>query len=321
MDEVIENNNFKELIGALLDSNHPFPPKYLHSFSDISSANLEAIKKIWAKVDPIRRIALVEDLEPLLEADTLLCFDDFAQFAIGDPEASVRSHAIQLLWESEDSHLIPILCYLLQHDPSDEVRAAAASGLGKFVFLGEEEEIPANLLKEIEELLLDVMQTSKINEVQRKALEALGYSSRKEVASLINKAFQKKDTRWLSSALFAMGRSADRQWENQVLEMIDHHDEDVIIEAIRAAGELELVNARETLIEKATNDAGIWEVRAASIWSLSKIGGEDARDTLEDLLEKAEDEEEADIIEEALENLSFTDDQHNFGINLSITYQ
>jgi HEAT repeat protein len=316
MDEVIRNIEFKELIGALLDNSHPFPPKYLHSFSDISAENLNSIKKIWGKVDSIRRIALVEDLEPLLEADTLICFDDFAQFAIGDPEASVRSHAIQLLWESEDSHLIPVLAYLLQHDPSDEVRAAAASGLGKFVYLGEEEEIPANLLKEIEELLLSIMQSSNNSEIQRKALEALGYSSRKEVVPLINKAFQKKDTRWLSSALFAMGRSADRKWENQVLEMIDHHDEDVIIEAIRAAGELELVSARETLIEKATDDAGIWEVRAAAIWSLSKIGGEDARDTLEDLLEKAEDEEEAEIIEEALDNLSFTEDQHTFGINL-----
>ena len=258
----------------------------------------------------------MEDLEPLLEADTLLCFDDFAQFALNDSEAYVRSHAIRLLWESEDSHLIPNLSYLLQHDPSEEVQAAAASGLGKFVYLGELEEIPANLLKEIEELLLDVIRNSNKREVQRKALEALGYSSRKEVTPLINQAYQEKDTRWLASALFAMGRSVDRKWENQVLEMIDHHDEDISIEAIRAAGELELVSAREVLIEKAANETENWEVRMAAIWSLSQVGGEDARETLEDLLEKAGDEEEADIIEEALDNLSFTDDQHLFGINL-----
>ncbi len=46
------------------------------------------------------------------------------------------------------------------------------------------------------------------------------------------------------------------------------------------------------------------------------VGGEDARETLEDLLENAEDDEEAEILEEALDNLSFTDDQHTFGINL-----
>lgn len=314
MDEVVGTIDFKNVVGALLDQRHTFLPKYLHSFSDISPENLAAVKKIWDKVDPTRRIALVADLEPILDADTLLCFDDFALFALGDPEALVRSHAIRLLWESEDSHLIPNLSYLLQHDPSDEVRAAAASALGKFVYLGELGEIPANLLKEIEELLLGVIQTSKRSEIQRKALEALGYSSRNEVTLLIHKAFKEKDTRWLSSALFAMGRSADRQWENQVLEMIDHYDEDVKTEAIRAAGELEVVNARETLIEKATDESENWEVRAAAIWSLSQIGGEDARDALEDLLEKSSDEEEADIIEEALDNLSFTDDQHTFGI-------
>jgi len=316
MDEVNRSIDFKEVIRALLDNSHPFPPKYLHSFSDISTKNLNSIRKIWDKVDPKRRAALVEDLEPLLEADTLLCFDDFAQLALSDPEATVRSHAIRLLWESDDAHLIPIISYLLENDPSDEVRAAAASGLGKFIYMGELDEIPANLLKKIEDQLLNVMRNSKNQEIQRKALESLGYSSRKEVAPFINKAFKEKDTRWLSSALFAMGRSADRQWENQVVEMIEHYDEEVRIEAIRAAGELELVSTREILIEKATDETENWEIRMAAIWSLSQIGGEDAREPLEDLLEKAEDEEEADIIEEALDNLSFTDDQHTFGINL-----
>jgi HEAT repeat protein len=308
--------DFAELIGALLDNSRPFPPKYLHAFSDISAEDLNLINIIWGKVDPKRRAALMADLEPLLEADTLLCFDALAQFTLSDPEASVRSHALGLLWETEDPLLIPILLGLLQHDPSNEVKAAAARAFGKFVQMGELEEIPANSLKEIEELLLDVLQNSEDPGIQSKALEALGYSSRKEVPVLINKAYQEKDTRRISSALYAMGRSLDRKWENQVLEMIDHHDEEVKIEAIRAAGELELVSARVTLIEIAADENEDWDVRMAAMWSLSQIGGEEARDALEDLLEKAEDEEEADIIEEALDNLSFTEDQHTFGINL-----
>jgi HEAT repeat protein len=299
-----------------LDNNRPFPPKYLHAFSDISDEDLNSIKNIWGKVDPKRRAAIVTDLEPLLEADTLLCFDAFAQFVLKDPEAAVRSHALGLLWESEDPLLIPLLLDLLRNDPSNEVKAAAARAVGRFVQLGELEEIPANSLKEIEELLLDVLQNSENPGIQSKSLEALGYSSRQEVPALIIKAYHAKDTRRISSALYAMGRSLDRKWEKQVLEMIDHHDEDVKIEAIRAAGELELVSGRDTLIEIAVDENEDWDVRMAAMWSLSKIGGEDARDTLEDLLEKAEDEEEADIIEEALDNLSFTEDQHTFGINL-----
>jgi HEAT repeat protein len=310
------NQDFDEIIRALLDDSRPFPPRFLHSFSDISAENLVSLKKVWNQADSKRRASLVADLEPLQEADTLLNFDDFAQFGLNDTDPSVRCHAIQLLWESEDTHLVPNLIYLLQQDPSDSVKAAAANGLGKFVYLGELDEIPANLLKEIEDKLLNTLQTAKSQEVQLKTLEALGFSSLEEVKKLIQKAYQEKDARWLASALFAMGRSSDQQWESQISEMIDHHDEEVKVEAIRAAGELELINLRDTIIEKATDADEVWDVRMAAIWSLSQLGGEDARDTLEDLLEKAEDDEEADILEEALDNLTFTNDQHTFGINL-----
>lgn len=307
--------DFNQVLAALLDHNRPFPARFLHSFSDISAEDLNALKKIWAKVETGRRSTLLSDLESLQEADTLLNFDDFSRFALTDEIEGVRANAIRLLWESEDPHLVPVLIHMLKHDPSDMVKAAAATGLGKFVYLGELDEIPRNLLAEIEDALITSLKSAISQEIQRKSLESLGYSSRVEVKEFIQKAFQEKDARWISSALFAMGRSADRTWEQQVSEMIDYHDDEVRTEAIRAAGELELVSLRDALIEIATDDEEIWDARMAAIWSLSQLGGEDARETLEDLLEEAEDDEEADILEEALDNLSFTDDQHSFGIN------
>jgi len=308
--------DFNQVLTALLDNSRPFPPRLLHSFSDISDEDLNSLKNIWPQVETGRRTTLLADLESLQEADTLLNFDDFSRFALSDENEGVRANAIRLLWESEDSHLVPVLIHLLQHDPSDLVKAAAATGLGKFVYLGELDEIPRNLLAEIEDALVMALKTPTSKEIQRKSLESLGFSGRGEVKEFIQKAYKEKDSRWISSALFAMGRSADRCWEQQVSEMIDHHDDEVRTEAVRAAGELELVSLRDALIQKATDGNEIWDVRMAAIWSLSQLGGEDARETLEDLLEKAEDDEEADILEEALENLSFTDDQHTFGINL-----
>jgi hypothetical protein len=44
------------------------------------------------------------------------------------------------------------------------------------------------------------------------------------------------------------------------------------------------------------------------IWSLAKIGGEEVRETLEKLLEDAESDDEAEIIEMALEHLAFNDE-------------
>jgi HEAT repeat protein len=60
-------------------------------------------------------------------------------------------------------------------------------------------------------------------------------------------------------------------------------------------------------------DEGDAQVREAAIWSLGQIGGEEARETLLNLLEEAEDDER-DFIEDALENLHFHDDLLEFSL-------
>ena len=50
----------------------------------------------------------------------------------------------------------------------------------------------------------------------------------------------------------------------------------------------------------------------AAVWSLSEIGGEDVRETLENLLEETEDEEAIELIENALDNLIFNEDLEDF---------
>jgi hypothetical protein len=50
----------------------------------------------------------------------------------------------------------------------------------------------------------------------------------------------------------------------------------------------------------------------AAAWSLSEIGGSDAEEAIEVILEQSEDEEEIDLLESALENLSFNEDLADF---------
>ncbi|MDP3185107.1 MAG: hypothetical protein Q8M58_07545, partial [Anaerolineales bacterium] len=57
------------------------------------------------------------------------------------------------------------------------------------------------------------------------------------------------------------------------------------------------------------------ETQHEIIWELTKIGGEDVRDRLEELLALAEDDEEAGFIEEALENLAFTEEVSGFDLS------
>jgi HEAT repeat protein len=102
-----------------------------------------------------------------------------------------------------------------------------------------------------------------------------------------------------------MGRSADNQWNDNVLSMLNNKSPRLRSEAAKAAGELEIKSSIPYLVDltEDINDA----VRSAAIWSLSQIGGERARKTLETLLTQLEEEDEIDFLETALENLAFTE--------------
>lgn len=303
-----QNVPFQMVINALLDESTMFPPTYLRRFSDIGAAELDQLKKIWPQVNPARRVGLLEDLEELNDSDLTVSFSDFNRFALQDSEPSVRVVAIRMLWEDSDIALAQTFTQMMDNDQDATVRAAAASALGMFVYLGELEEISESKLNQVVDDLLRVTtgpDTSPL--VRRRALESLGYSSRKEVPPLIQSGFENGDLEWMKSALFAMGRSADPRWEHVVLSNLQHEDTNVQVEAVRAAGQLELVAARDTLIGFLTEDNDLDEdLFAAVIWSLSQIGGDEVRPLLEHLLATTEDEDVTEYIESALENLEFT---------------
>ncbi len=303
-----KNVPFQQVLAALLDDQNIFPLAYLHQFTDLEGADLEALRSVWPQVKPHRRLALLEDLEELAENDTLVSFDPVGRMALTDPDPRVRTAAIQLLWEDEDARLAPSFIKMLNEDPDPGVRAAAATALGLFIYLGEIEEIPEDLLHRVEESLLNVYAGQDEALVRRRALESLGYSGRPEVPNLLHAAYASEDTDWLASALFAIGRSADNSWEPEVLRMLRYPKANVQLEAVRAAGSLELERSRRTLLDLLEEEAQDSEIRAAIFWSLSQIGGEEVRETLENILEETEDEEEAEILEDALDNLSFTED-------------
>lgn len=299
---------FREVLAALKDDTQPFPPKYLHSFSDLESTHLDKLEKVWSETSESRKINLLQDLEDLSDSETLVCFDETARIGLGDDSPQVRALSARLLWESEDASLIPLFLKMVEKDPDASARAAGASALGRFVLLGEYEEIPEKTLQKVEDSLLRVCTGNDAPSVRQKALEALGFSSRGEVITLIEKALDSGDPHWMVSALFAIGRTADARWEKQVLKYLKSPDDEIRFEAIRAAGELSLASALQPLLEMLESGEEEGDNRLAVIWSLSEIGGDGVREALEESLDQSEDDEEAELIEEALNNLSFTQD-------------
>jgi HEAT repeat protein len=303
-----EQKKTLNLIQILQDPDQPFPPEYLHVFSDITAADLAEVEKAWPQVPVLRKINLLQDLEAMMEVDTLLSCDDFARFALQDDNPDVRAHAINLLWESEDPRLTHIFGDILTKDSNQIVRANAAAALGKFVLLGELEEISQRFFNRTVELLLKHYDSEAHDEVKQEILRSLSYCGRKEVNSLIKEAYENGKKAWKVAALEAMGRSADERWKDHVLDNLTNSDADLQYEAIRAAGELELKGARDTLLRILAEEVGNNDVYYQTIWALSKIGGDTVRETLQELLDNTNDEEEIEVLEMALDNLEFTEE-------------
>jgi len=303
--------SFQTILDALLNDNKDFPPRYLHFFSDIDSASLKSFLDVWSRVNPTRQLILLRQLEALAETDTIVSFENLGRALLKDADGNVRAAAIRLLAESDDPKLADAYINILQKDTELEPRLEAANMLGEYVILGELEELDETTRCEIEDALLAIVSGKEDDRLRRRALEAVGYSSRPEVETVIETAFTRVSPEWIASALTAMGHSADPQWEEQIVTMLVNEDLRIRKAAVQAAGELALSDTRGLLLgmlEEEEDD----EIIAAIIWSLSQIGGEDVRTYLEALLDQTEDEEALEHLENAIENLTFTEDLERF---------
>jgi len=301
-----EDISIHEVSQALLDDTQTFPPRYLYRLSGLEGEEAEAIKATWPQISLQRRRALLEDVETLQETNYVVSFDKLCEIALQDEDPGVRTLAIQTLWESEDPALIPQFLDILENDTETETRAQAASALGRFVYLGELEELAEDKFHEVEEHLLRIMNSEAHPLIRRRALEAMGFSGRESVADHITEAYEYGDEDWLASALFAMGRSGASRWKPEVLDNLSHESNRVKLEAAKAAGELYIEEAVPELLGLLEDlDA---EVRVVVAWALSEIGGDDVREALEALQEETTDEAELEALENALDNLAFTED-------------
>lgn len=305
--------SFQKVLDSLLEDRKEFPQQYLREFSDIGTSELRTLLEVWPRVVLSLKLSLLDELSALAGTDTLVSFDDFARALLTDPDSQVRTRAIRLLDESEAVDLVPSYLDMLKNDPDIGVRTEAARVLNLFVDLGELEEISESIHRQVEDALLVSVTGEDDVRVRRAALESLGYSSRPEVATLIESSFHREDPNWQTSALIAMGRSADERWTDDVTRSLVSENDKIRKAAVQAAGELSLKSTRPLLL-KMLGEEEDDTILSSVIWSLSQIGGEDVRTYLENLLDQIEDEDQVAFLEEALDNLAFTEDLERFDL-------
>jgi len=307
-----EPPDINEVIDALLDADSIFPARFLYRLSGLEALELEQFNEAWPEADAARRERMLEDLEILADTTTHLDFDNIFRLGLRETSAHARKLSVRGLWESEDPDLALLLLEMMEIDPDLDVRIQAARGLGKFIFLGEMEDIDPELAEQITDRLVEIVQSDQPEGLRRAALESLGFATRPEVNQQIEAAANQGKEDWLISALVAIGRSADSQWAPTVIENFNHDSAEVRLEAAQAAGLLASQSAATHLLHLI--DDPEQDVRQAAIWALSEIGGLDARAAIEGLLRNAADDENIELLEDALENLDFTEMAINFDL-------
>ena len=280
---------------------------YLYVLSNMDNQDLEVFKEIWPTIATQRRRDVLQELIDITETNFEVNFDPVFLLAMGDIDAETRALAIKGLWEYDQVSLIRPLIHLLKNDEAERVREAAASALGKFIYLRELEEIDPPEATLAEEVLLEsIYQASEDLHVRRRAMEAVSYSGDQRIPPIIEAAYYSDDEKMQVSAIFAMGRNADERWLPIVITELDNPINEIRFEACRACGELEAKDAVGKLIELIEFDADL-EIQEMAIWALGRIGGNVAREALEACLEHDQ-EVLALAAEAALEELNIFDD-------------
>jgi len=295
--------DLSQTVEHLLKDDLPLRASTLYSLSRLESEELERLTAVWSAIPVPRRRALVQELGEIAETNFEVDFEAIFRWGLFDSDAQVRSLCIAGLWESEDLALMNEFLHLLKRDPSDQVRAAAALSLGRFILLGELGKLPPQRCRSAYEVLRDiVLAADEALEVRRRALESIAYVSDDEVTALIQHAYDYPEEKMRISAVFGMGRSADVRWIGTVMGELFSVNPEMRYEAARACGELQARAAVPRLAELL--DDPDREVQEAALWALGQTGSDAARRLLQRCLEEG-DEVMRSAAEAALEELEF----------------
>jgi len=306
----VEEPSFDEFLQKLADADQPIPLEHVKLLSDLDARQIKQVASTWETITPSRRLALLEHCGKLAEEHFEFLFEALNRLALEDVESTVRVQAVHNLWECEAPDILPLLIDMLLHAEEEKEREAAAEALGQFVYLGELDDIGETDKLDIEKALLQAVQHDPSRQVQRRGMESLGYSSRTEVADLINAFHTSDNEQDQITAIIAMGRSADPIWGEDVRLALQNTSPEIRMHAARAAGELEMKDAVEDLIDILSDINALNQ--AAAVWALGQIGGERAREALLYFDEQNEDEVLGELLQESLDHLAFVDGGDDF---------
>ena len=299
LDQPDEKPSLDAVIDALKSESAEDPkpnPTLIYGLSNLTRLEVERLQPVWNAVDiPVRRAIL----RFMVEASEMMFQLNYRMLAISlltDDDPRVRESAIELLWEDQTLEVMNLLITGGMNDDNRDVRAAAMTGLGRYILAGELGDLPeADTNQAIEAALAAWEDEREDINVRRRALEAFANTTIPQLVEAIQQGYESPYPEMRSSAIFAMGRSCDQRWRDFVMEEIDSDDPTMRYEAARAAGELELEEAVPKLAQLVIEPDR--DIAAVAVWSLGEIGGRPAMRVLDMLVEKAEEDGDDDMLQ------------------------
>ena len=235
------------------------PSTVVYGLSELTGDELKAVVPIWSRLSAVAKHRVLSALNEASEAMFELSFREIAMLSLGDKSSLVRAKAIDLLWTDESAETMQELMRLAEFDPDVKIRSRALESLGRFLLLGEYGDIPADLAAQAQALTYAIHK-NKLEpvEIRRRALEALANSSHGAVDQLILAAYADGNIELRIGALFAMGRTCNQIWRDQLLEELESDNNEYVYEAIRACGHIQVADSVQRIGELALSEDRIF---------------------------------------------------------------
>ena len=232
----VDSKSFAEMINELIHGGNPSEVD-VQRFSDLDLQNVESLKLTWQKIPTETRKTIVFQAIQLSDESIDYEYSRFARIVFDDIDPIIRRASIELVQETEDRLTARCLRGLLA-DPEEEVAAAAAEALGRYVLLTEMSLFDKEEGSKIVEDLREITSQDKAVELRAGAIESLASIDLDWVQPLIIDAYYDSDDRMRLSAVRAMGRTASSSWLEYIYEQLEVEDPFFRLEAVLAIAEI-----------------------------------------------------------------------------------
>lgn len=300
--------NFDNVLNMVRENPGAVFSRYARMLSDLPREKAAKLRSVLSELSAERRLAFYNAMEDLGMEFFEYDYAPIALIGLEDPEGGIRAISIRTLSLDNSRETGAKILGAAENDPDEQAQSAAVSVLGQYMFdemIEEPIPVPGKKLHALLEKLIE----HKNPVIRRTAVVSYAVSETDRVNQIISGYLAGNDKDELITALRAIRISLNEDRDRDVLELINHEDEDVAVEAIQAAGALQLREALPALYEILSRfDRISPELLLAAANAVAEIGDESSIDVLETLGEAVVDmdDEVTEAIDDCIDTLNMT---------------